>query len=101
MHGLGEGGSEDAQALVTQQDVSISGTESCVLCVCARCEMPIRERYVNRVMERSFHTECLRCCVCNEQLSSTCFMKEDCLYCKQHFYKLLMFYTLLFLFFFI
>ncbi|KJH48760.1 homeobox domain protein [Dictyocaulus viviparus] len=48
--------------------------------------MPIRERFVNRVLERSYHTECLRCFVCNDALTSTCFMKEDTLFCKDHFY---------------
>ncbi|VDO77580.1 unnamed protein product [Heligmosomoides polygyrus] len=36
---------------------------------------------------RSYHTDCLRCYVCHEVLTSTCFMKEDTLYCKDHFYK--------------
>ncbi|CAJ0609055.1 unnamed protein product [Cylicocyclus nassatus] len=85
MHALGEGGSNEAA--VTQQDIASNANESCVLCVCSRCDMPIRERFVNRVLERSYHTECLRCYVCNEALTSTCFMKEDSLFCKDHFYK--------------
>ncbi|ETN79223.1 hypothetical protein NECAME_02649 [Necator americanus] len=46
MHALGEGGSNEAA--VTQQDLASNASESCVLCVCSRCDMPIRERFVNR-----------------------------------------------------
>ncbi|VDO44777.1 unnamed protein product [Haemonchus placei] len=38
-------------------------------------------------MGRSYHTNCLRCYVCHETLTSTCFMKENSLFCKDHFYK--------------
>ncbi|PIO74060.1 LIM domain protein, partial [Teladorsagia circumcincta] len=35
--------------------------ESYVLCVCSRCDVPIRERFVNRVLERRFGTKCTQC----------------------------------------
>uniref|UniRef100_A0A7I4YCF1 Zinc finger and Homeobox domain containing protein n=1 Tax=Haemonchus contortus TaxID=6289 RepID=A0A7I4YCF1_HAECO len=85
MNGLGEAGSGEAAS--TQNDLSSSRNESCVLCVCSRCDIPIRERFVNLVLERSYHTNCLRCYVCHETLTSTCFMKENSLFCKDHFYK--------------
>ncbi|CAD6189354.1 unnamed protein product [Caenorhabditis auriculariae] len=54
---------------------------------CRACEHPIRDRFVSRILDRSYHTECVRCFTCNEQLDSTCFYRDDRLFCKPHFFK--------------
>ncbi|KAK6056814.1 hypothetical protein COOONC_05677 [Cooperia oncophora] len=50
MHGLGEAGSYEAEAA---QNEPSSKDENCVLCVCSRCDVPIRERFVHRILERN------------------------------------------------
>ncbi|VDO19228.1 unnamed protein product [Heligmosomoides polygyrus] len=36
---------------------------------------------------RSFHENCVRCCVCDVQLQEKCFEKEGQLYCNTHYFK--------------
>ncbi|XP_046328336.1 LIM/homeobox protein Awh-like [Haliotis cracherodii] len=52
--------------------------------ICFGCGDVIADRYLLRVSGRSWHVQCLRCCVCQTQLErqSTCFIKEDNIYCR-------------------
>ncbi|CAJ0935168.1 unnamed protein product, partial [Mesorhabditis belari] len=65
----------------------IGGADNSQLYVCQKCEQPIRERFVNRVLDCSFHSECLRCISCDEKLSSTCYLKNEQFFCKAHFFR--------------
>ncbi|KAI1724099.1 LIM domain-containing protein [Ditylenchus destructor] len=68
-----------------------SGSESgenCKLCVCTRCERPIRDKYLYKVLEDCYHEECLRCADCQQPfVSNTCFSKQGHLYCREHFLR--------------
>ncbi|KAM3728315.1 LIM/homeobox protein [Dirofilaria immitis] len=55
--------------------------------LCSKCEEPIRDRFVLKVLDRSFHPQCLRCAHCEQLLSSKCYIKSGQPYCKDHFYK--------------
>uniref|UniRef100_A0A0N4Z0L2 Homeobox domain-containing protein n=1 Tax=Parastrongyloides trichosuri TaxID=131310 RepID=A0A0N4Z0L2_PARTI len=54
---------------------------------CFKCSIPIRERFISRVQENSYHSECLRCSQCNITLIEKCFVKNNELYCKEDFFS--------------
>ncbi|XP_031569537.1 LIM/homeobox protein Awh-like [Actinia tenebrosa] len=51
---------------------------------CVGCEARILDRYLVKVSGRAWHTKCLRCCVCGEELGreATCYTKDNKIYCK-------------------
>ena len=52
--------------------------------VCFGCGLNITDRFILRVSDQSWHVDCLRCCVCQTTLErqTTCFIKEDHIYCR-------------------
>ncbi|KAF8381943.1 ceh-14 [Pristionchus pacificus] len=61
--------------------------EALQLAVCTKCETPIKELYVMKVIDSPYHAECLRCEDCGETLSATCFLKNSATFCRSHFIK--------------
>ena len=55
---------------------------------CSECHTPIRDRFVVRVGEQELHENCLRCAVCRDTLTTTCFTKFGAFYCKADFYRM-------------
>ncbi|XP_071821084.1 LIM homeobox transcription factor 1-beta-like [Apostichopus japonicus] len=56
--------------------------------ICAGCDQPIEDRYLMKVMDYYWHEDCLHCCVCQDQLTHSCFAREKKLYCKADYEKL-------------
>ncbi|XP_064616536.1 LIM homeobox transcription factor 1-alpha-like [Liolophura sinensis] len=56
--------------------------------VCTGCHLPIEDRYLLKVMDHSWHEQCLQCSVCQVHLSGSCFSKDKKLYCKDDYDKL-------------
>ncbi|KAL1472519.1 hypothetical protein MTO96_022924 [Rhipicephalus appendiculatus] len=58
--------------------------------LCAGCGAPIADRFYLLAVERQWHTRCLRCCHCKQQLDSelTCFARDGNIYCKEDYYRL-------------
>ncbi|CAC5371031.1 LIM/homeobox protein Lhx3-like [Mytilus californianus] len=54
---------------------------------CAGCGEPILDRFILKVLERSWHSKCLKCSDCKLQLSDKCFSKGDMVYCKDDFFR--------------
>lgn len=54
---------------------------------CRVCSGRISDKYMIRIDSRSFHENCVRCCVCDVQLQEKCFEKEGQLYCNTHYFK--------------
>uniref|UniRef100_H3B145 LIM/homeobox protein Lhx9 n=1 Tax=Latimeria chalumnae TaxID=7897 RepID=H3B145_LATCH len=56
---------------------------------CAGCRGRIFDRYFLFVMDKQWHSRCLRCCVCQAALESeiTCFCKDGEIYCKDDYYR--------------
>jgi len=50
--------------------------------VCYGCQRPIEDRFLLRVMDQSWHEQCLQCCVCLQSLDRSCYIKDTQLYCK-------------------
>lgn len=55
--------------------------------VCISCRQIISDRYIMRVGETSWHETCLICCLCQIQLTRTCYSREGKLYCKADYDK--------------
>ncbi len=54
---------------------------------CAGCTEPILDRFILKVLERPWHSRCLKCADCQVHLSDKCFSKGDKVYCKDDFFR--------------
>ncbi|CAJ0583798.1 unnamed protein product, partial [Mesorhabditis spiculigera] len=45
------------------------------------------EQFLNKVLDSSFHSDCLKCSCCEEKLVTKCYMKNNSLFCRNHFFK--------------
>ncbi|KAL1472538.1 hypothetical protein MTO96_022942 [Rhipicephalus appendiculatus] len=48
---------------------------------------PILDRFILKVLERSWHARCLKCADCQAQLANKCFARNGHVYCKDDFFK--------------
>ncbi|CAJ0957940.1 unnamed protein product, partial [Mesorhabditis belari] len=57
--------------------------------LCSVCSHVILDRYVLFVDHRPFHAHCLRCslCECDLSIDSTCYFKDGFLLCKRDYYR--------------
>ncbi|XP_058717835.1 hepatic lectin-like isoform X2 [Poecile atricapillus] len=57
--------------------------------LCSGCGSVIRDRFLLRVNERSWHERCLRCCACGLVLAgNSCFSRECRIYCRHDYLRL-------------
>ncbi|KAM5172985.1 LIM homeobox transcription factor 1-alpha-like [Mantella aurantiaca] len=56
--------------------------------MCAGCSNPISDRFLLRVNDRLWHECCVKCAVCLQILSGTCYYRNRQLYCKEDYEKL-------------
>ncbi|XP_050305373.1 LIM homeobox transcription factor 1-alpha isoform X2 [Anthonomus grandis grandis] len=52
------------------------------LSLCGMCCRPINDRFLLRIMDVSYHEQCVQCCSCGDRLHHTCFVKDSKLYCR-------------------
>ncbi|KAK0425541.1 hypothetical protein QR680_009252 [Steinernema hermaphroditum] len=57
------------------------------MAVCVGCNLAIQDRYILRVSNLEFHTDCLKCADCKSPLMQTCFTRDGLLFCRQDFTK--------------
>ncbi|MPC20069.1 LIM homeobox transcription factor 1-beta [Portunus trituberculatus] len=50
--------------------------------MCEGCGRTIHDRFIMRVIDTSWHEDCLVCCVCRVQLQHSCFARDSKIYCK-------------------
>ncbi|KAM9793939.1 LIM/homeobox protein Lhx3 [Syngnathus typhle] len=55
--------------------------------VCAGCNQHIVDRFILKVLERHWHSKCLKCADCHTPLAEKCFSRGDSVYCKDDFFK--------------
>ncbi|GMT35462.1 hypothetical protein PFISCL1PPCAC_26759, partial [Pristionchus fissidentatus] len=55
---------------------------------CAACLLPITDRFVLNVIDRSWHAECLRCSECGNNLNETCFARDGRLLCREDYSRM-------------
>ncbi|KAL5011426.1 hypothetical protein ScPMuIL_009977 [Solemya velum] len=56
--------------------------------ICAGCQRPIEDRFLLKVMENSWHEQCLQCTICQMPLTGSCFARDRKIYCKLDYDKL-------------
>ncbi|CAK8674502.1 unnamed protein product [Clavelina lepadiformis] len=54
---------------------------------CDGCGNLIIERFMLKIQDKQWHTQCLKCAVCSCSLSISCFTRDSYLYCREDFYK--------------
>ncbi|XP_060126548.1 LIM/homeobox protein Lhx3 [Zootoca vivipara] len=64
--------------------VSFSLTE---VPLCAGCNQHIVDRFILKVLDRHWHSKCLKCSDCQVQLAEKCFSRGESVYCKEDFFK--------------
>ncbi|PNF42049.1 hypothetical protein B7P43_G10981, partial [Cryptotermes secundus] len=69
---------------------------NCVPCVCyvtasipkcGGCQELILDRFILKVLDRTWHAKCLKCSECSGQLSDKCFARNGQVFCKDDFFK--------------
>ncbi|XP_067295977.1 LIM/homeobox protein Lhx3 [Pseudorasbora parva] len=55
--------------------------------VCAGCNQHIVDRFILKVLDRHWHSKCLKCSDCQSQLAEKCFSRGESVYCKEDFFK--------------
>ncbi|XP_024062446.2 LIM/homeobox protein Lhx3 isoform X2 [Terrapene carolina triunguis] len=55
--------------------------------LCAGCNQHIVDRFILKVLDRHWHSKCLKCSDCQTQLAEKCFSRGDSVYCKEDFFK--------------
>ncbi|CAL1543183.1 unnamed protein product [Lymnaea stagnalis] len=54
---------------------------------CAGCERPILDRFLLNVLDRAWHTACVKCSDCKCNLTEKCFFRDGKLYCRTDFFR--------------
>ena len=54
---------------------------------CAGCNLPIRDKFLLEVLDRTWHTDCVQCHDCGLKLHEKCFTREGRIYCRDDFFK--------------
>ncbi|MBN3274919.1 LHX3 protein, partial [Polyodon spathula] len=55
--------------------------------MCAGCNQHIVDRFILKVLDRHWHSKCLKCSDCQTLLADKCFSRGDSVYCKEDFFK--------------
>ena len=55
--------------------------------VCAGCGEKITDKFVLKVLDMCWHSQCLRCVDCQLPLTDKCFSKDDLVYCRDDFFR--------------
>lgn len=55
--------------------------------LCAGCNQHIVDRFILKVLDRHWHSSCLKCADCQMQLADRCFSRAGSVYCKEDFFK--------------
>ncbi|CAL4063244.1 unnamed protein product [Meganyctiphanes norvegica] len=54
---------------------------------CAGCQKPITGKFLVTVLDKAWHTECVRCSDCAGPLTDKCFSRDGKLFCKTDFFR--------------
>lgn len=54
---------------------------------CSVCTDPIFDQFVLKVEEQFYHVQCLKCHVCDLELTDKCYNRDGKSYCKEDFFK--------------
>ncbi|KAE8743589.1 hypothetical protein FOCC_FOCC010836 [Frankliniella occidentalis] len=54
---------------------------------CGGCGEMILDRFIHKVLDRTWHAKCLKCADCGAQLADKCFARGGQVFCKDDFFK--------------
>ena len=54
---------------------------------CEGCAQPIKDRFLDKILDRTWHTYCVACFDCKNKLTEKCYSRDGKLFCKQDFFK--------------
>uniref|UniRef100_A0A8C5DB54 LIM zinc-binding domain-containing protein n=1 Tax=Gouania willdenowi TaxID=441366 RepID=A0A8C5DB54_GOUWI len=54
---------------------------------CAGCSQHILDKFILKVLDRHWHSKCLKCADCQSPLADKCFSRAGSVYCKEDFFK--------------
>uniref|UniRef100_A0A8C2X0N5 LIM zinc-binding domain-containing protein n=1 Tax=Cyclopterus lumpus TaxID=8103 RepID=A0A8C2X0N5_CYCLU len=54
---------------------------------CAGCSQHILDKFILKVLDRHWHSKCLKCADCQTPLADKCFSRAGSVYCKEDFFK--------------
>ncbi|XP_029005077.1 LIM/homeobox protein Lhx4 [Betta splendens] len=54
---------------------------------CAGCSQHILDKFILKVLDRHWHSKCLKCADCQTLLADKCFSRAGSVYCKEDFFK--------------
>uniref|UniRef100_A0A8B9IYD8 LIM homeobox 4 n=2 Tax=Psittaciformes TaxID=9223 RepID=A0A8B9IYD8_9PSIT len=54
---------------------------------CAGCNQHILDKFILKVLDRHWHSSCLKCADCQMQLADRCFSRAGSVYCKEDFFN--------------
>ena len=57
-----------------------------IIC-CAGCGRPIMDKFLLTVLDRTWHTSCVRCHDCGQTLHEKCFSRDNKLFCRPDFFR--------------
>ena len=63
----------------------LEGARTAMPSVCAACSLPILDKYLSKVLNKTWHNECVRCSECQKPMNDKCFSKNGVIYCKEDF----------------
>ena len=54
---------------------------------CTGCGLLILDRFILKVLDKNWHSKCLKCANCNDLLKDKCFVKDTDVYYKEDFFR--------------
>lgn len=63
---------------------------------CAGCSQHILDKFILKVLDRHWHSKCLKCADCQTPLADKCFSRAGNVYCKEDFFKSVSIFLLFF-----
>ncbi|CAB4069936.1 ACTR2 [Lepeophtheirus salmonis] len=54
---------------------------------CAGCGLLILDKFILKILDKNWHSKCLRCNQCGIQLKEKCFLKNNDVFCKDDFFR--------------
>ena len=58
--------------------------------ICAGCTHPIIDRFILKVLDKPWHSKCLKCSDCDMLLTDKCYSRDGLVFCKEDFSRLAM-----------
>lgn len=53
--------------------------------ICAGCTHPIIDRFILKVLDKPWHSKCLKCSDCDMLLTDKCYSRDGLVFCKEDF----------------